>query len=186
VPPPPAYPEWAKYDNCDQWDRWFNRIGAARVESPLFAISAPRTASVTITRIRVRLYRVVRPRLVTLIVCTPSGEGERAGNSFAYDVRRQGPSGVLETQRQLGLRMPPASLYVKAGTTEQLYVDINGHDNRLYEWGAQFDAVVDQRPQQLSFGSPTHPLRSLVSKRARMLPGYDYDARARRWFRSGS
>lgn len=177
---PPRYAQIEQSNHCGAWWRaWFRAQNAVDVVPPTIELSAPTTASVSVTGASVRVFRSYLPRTLSYVMCL-HGAGPRPGTLLHVDLANAGtaPTIVADDGSETALAIPNAVITVEAGDTEFVVITPAGAP-RLYEWSVTLRFVVAQRTQTQTFGSAERPLRTWLGRTPE--PSYDYDFGAQTW-----
>ncbi len=171
LPAPPPYPEANTGDHCANWETWLDSIGAASEWPYLVEISAPVGADVAVVGASVRVYRSYAPKGVAVIECV-HGAGPIPGTLLNLDLANPGlpPTIVADNGSNTPLKLPDAVINIDPGHTEYVALTPVGAP-RMYEWAATLRVVVAQHTRSVTFGSPSHPLRSWLGR----FPRTSYD-----------
>jgi hypothetical protein len=171
LPVPPPYPAADTGEHCANWTSWLEAIGAASEWPYLVEVSAPVRADVAVVSASVHVFRSYVPEGVTTIECV-HGAGPIPGTLLTLHLANPNapPTIVADDGSDTPLRLPDAVINIEPGHTEYIALTPDGAP-RMYEWSVTLQVVVAQHTKSITFGSPSHPLRSWLGS----LPATAYD-----------
>jgi hypothetical protein len=181
LPEPPPYAADEDGDNhCSGWEKWLYRLGAAFLQSQDVQVSAPAASPATVTAIRVKVFRKFRPEVVSAVICLNGGGGYEP-TSVLFDLDRPHEPVELESESlPRPIEIPGGVFTVGAGRTEGMLLYPSNAKRYFYEWGLEFDVVVDRKKHTIPVGSREEPIRTWTGP---MSAQVDYDFAEGRWVR---
>ena len=187
LPVPPAYPVEATQGHCDEWREWLASDSRIYMTSPIFEIgmTAGHDDLVVVKDVRVEIFKRTPATPGTTIKCLYGG-GSNAGVNVYVDTAAQRTT-FQPFESDEVTEMPPGSLTLGQGDAgfSNAAVMVKSMDGFLYEGRLVVEAIVNNKPETIRWGSQQQPFRWLSDESGQFTAEYgkewDWNPVTARW-----